>query len=49
MYTIYKLSHFHTHTQPRRQSHTRQMLRILEIYNTIRFEKINRYTYMYIQ
>ena len=45
MYTIYKLFHFHTHTHPHTQSHTRQMLRILKINNTIIFEKINRFNY----
>ena len=36
-----------THTHPHTQSHTRQILRILN--NTIRFEQINCYNYMYIQ
>ena len=50
MYTIYKLFHFHTHTHSHTPSHTRQMLRILEIYNTLRFEENrNRYNYMFIQ
>jgi len=43
MYTIYKLVHVSTHTYPHTTSHTRQMLGIFYINNTIRFE-----IYLYI-
>ena len=39
MYTIYKLVHVSTHTYPHTTSHTKQMLGIFYINNTIRFEK----------
>ena len=55
--TQYTNSHFHTHTHPHThppthphtQSHTRQMLRIFDIYNTIRFTLLTCWTFVCFQ
>ena len=42
------ISYTHSDNNPHTQSHTRQTLRILGIYNTIRLEIINRCTYKFL-